>query len=80
MTPNNFDNIYYQNLPKSLGLLSSDHGLFSDSRTKVHVEEYIRDQNLFFKAFASAMQKLSEHAVKFDRNGEIRHRCDAFNN
>ncbi|XP_047253747.1 peroxidase 63-like [Capsicum annuum] len=50
------------------------------SRTKVHVEEYIRDQNLFFKAFASAMQKLSEHAVKFDRNGEIRHRCDAFNN
>ncbi|PHT95200.1 hypothetical protein T459_03082 [Capsicum annuum] len=69
-----------KNLPKGLGLLSSDRGLFSDLRTKVHVEEYIRDQNLVFKAFASAMQKLSEHAVKFGRSGEIRHRCDAFNN
>ncbi|PHT57254.1 Peroxidase 65 [Capsicum baccatum] len=80
MTPNKFDNMYYQNLPKGLGLLSSDRGLFSDLRTKLHVEKYIRDQNLFFKAFASAMQKLSEHAVKFGRSGEIRHRCDAFNN
>ncbi|KAK4346328.1 hypothetical protein RND71_032667 [Anisodus tanguticus] len=80
MSPNKFDNMYYQNLPKGLGLLSSDRGLFSDPRTRVHVEEYIRDQNVFFKAFGSAMQKLSEHGVKFGKHGEIRHRCDAFNN
>ncbi|CAN4082506.1 unnamed protein product [Withania somnifera] len=80
MSPNKFDNMYYQNLPKGLGLLSSDRGLFSDPRTRIHVEEYIRDQNAFFKAFASAMQRLSEHSVKFGRSGEIRHRCDAFNN
>ncbi|XP_059294077.1 peroxidase 31 [Lycium ferocissimum] len=80
MSPNKFDNMYYQNLPKGLGLLSSDRGLFSDPRTKIFVEEYIRDQNVFFKAFGSAMQKLSEHGVKFGKHGEIRHRCDAFNN
>lgn len=80
MSPNKFDNMYYQNLPKGLGLLSSDRGLFSDPRTRIHVEEYVRDQNVFFKAFASAMQKLSEHDVKIGRSGEIRHRCDAFNN
>ncbi|XP_016440067.1 peroxidase 63-like [Nicotiana tabacum] len=80
MTPNKFDNMYYQNLPKGLGLLSSDRGLFSDPRTRIHVEEYVRDQNAFFKAFASAMQKLSEHGVKIGKHGEIRHRCDAFNN
>ncbi|GAB4854809.1 Peroxidase 63 [Ancistrocladus abbreviatus] len=80
MTPNKFDNMYFQNLPKGLGVLDSDHGLANDPRTRPFVEMYGRDQNAFFKAFAAAMQKLSVLGVKVGKDGEIRRRCDAFNN
>ncbi|KAL8475560.1 hypothetical protein ACS0TY_028278 [Phlomoides rotata] len=79
ITPNKFDNVYYNNVKKGLGLLSSDHAMSSDPRTRNFVELYSRDQNAFFKAFATAMQKLSLHGVKTGRSGEIRRRCDAFN-
>ncbi|KAK4834455.1 hypothetical protein QYF36_023186 [Acer negundo] len=79
MTPNKFDNLYYQNLPKGLGLLESDHGLNSDLRTQRFVDMYARDQNLFFRDFARAMEKLGVYGVKTGRRGEIRHRCDAIN-
>ncbi|KAL3526455.1 hypothetical protein ACH5RR_011111 [Cinchona calisaya] len=79
MTPNKFDNKYFQNLPEGLGVLSSDRSMYSDSRTRPYVELYGKDQEAFFKAFAQAMQKLSEYGVKTGRHGEIRHRCDAFN-
>ncbi|KAL1188589.1 Peroxidase 31 [Cardamine amara subsp. amara] len=79
MTPNKFDNMYYQNIPKGLGLLESDHGLYSDPRTRSFVDLYARDQDLFFKDFAKAMQKLSLYGVKTGRRGEIRRRCDAIN-
>lgn len=80
MSPNKFDNKYFQNLPEGLGLLSSDRSLYSDPRTRPYVELYAKDQDAFFKAFALAMQKLSEYGVKTGREGEIRRRCDAFNN
>ncbi|KAL5742349.1 hypothetical protein ACOSP7_029081 [Xanthoceras sorbifolium] len=79
MTPNKFDNLYYQNLPKGLGLLESDHGLNIDGSTKSYVEMYARDQNLFFRDFARAMEKLGVYGIKTGRRGEIRHRCDAIN-
>ncbi|KAI9152939.1 hypothetical protein LWI28_003303 [Acer negundo] len=79
MTPNKFDNLYYQNLPKGLGLLESDHGLNSDLRTQRFVDMYARDQNLFFRDFARAMEKLGVYGVKTGRRGEIRHKCDAIN-
>lgn len=80
MTPNKFDNVYYSNVQKGLGLMSSDHALSSDPRTRGYVELYSRDQNAFFKAFVSAIQKMSVYGVKTGRNGEVRRRCDAFNN
>ncbi|XP_022852754.1 peroxidase 31-like [Olea europaea var. sylvestris] len=80
MSPNKFDNMYYQNLQKGLGILSSDHTLNSDPRTKGYVELYSKNQNAFFVAFARAMEKLSVYGVKTGRKGEIRRRCDAFNN
>ncbi|KAL2240487.1 peroxidase 31 [Sesamum indicum] len=80
MTPNKFDNMYYNNVKKGLGLLSSDHALSSDARTRGYVELYSRDQNAFFQAFARAMEKLSVYGVKTGRRGEVRRRCDAFNN
>ncbi|XP_010514527.1 PREDICTED: peroxidase 31 [Camelina sativa] len=79
MTPNKFDNMYYQNIPKGLGLLESDHGLYSDPRTRPFVDLYAKDQDRFFKDFARAMQKLSLFGVKTGRRGEIRRRCDAIN-
>lgn len=79
ITPNKFDNVYYDNVKKGLGLLSSDHGLSSDPRTRGFVELYSRDQRAFFQAFATAMEKLSVYGVKTGRKGEIRRRCDEFN-
>ncbi|GLT35451.1 hypothetical protein SLA2020_099020 [Shorea laevis] len=79
MTPNKFDNLYFQNLPKGLGVLESDHSLYSDPRTIPFVELYAKDQNKFFQDFAIAMQKLSLYGIKTGRGGEIRRRCDAVN-
>ncbi|GFP98886.1 peroxidase 31 [Phtheirospermum japonicum] len=80
MTPAKFDNVYYSNVRKGLGLLSSDHALRSDPRTRNYVKIYSDNQDAFFKAFASAMVKLSVYGVKTGNQGEIRRRCDAFNN
>ncbi|CAA3020400.1 peroxidase 31-like [Olea europaea var. sylvestris] len=80
MSPNKFDNMYFQNLPKGLGLLSSDHALNSDQRTKGYVDLYANNQTAFFEAFGVAMEKLSVYGVKSEGKGEIRRRCDAFNN
>lgn len=79
MTPNKFDNAYFQNLPKGLGLLKSDRALLNDPRTRPFVELYAKDQNSFFQAFARAMEKLSVYGIQTGRKGEIRHRCDEFN-
>ncbi|CAH1454688.1 unnamed protein product [Lactuca virosa] len=79
MTPRNFDNAYYQNLPKGLGVLKSDRALVMDPRTKPYVELYAREQKVFFEAFGRAMEKLGLYGVKSGRRGEIRRRCDSFN-
>ncbi|KVI02436.1 hypothetical protein Ccrd_019198 [Cynara cardunculus var. scolymus] len=74
MTPRNFDNAYYQNLPRGLGVLKSDRALVMDQRTKPYVELYAKDQKAFFDAFGRAMEKLSLYGVKSGRRGEIRRR------
>ncbi|KAI5329876.1 hypothetical protein L3X38_029273 [Prunus dulcis] len=79
ITPGKFDNMYYLNLKRGLGLLSSDHALVKDPRTRPFVDLYAADQAAFFKAFAHAMEKLAHQGVKTGRKGEVRHRCDAFN-
>ncbi|GER35772.1 peroxidase superfamily protein [Striga asiatica] len=80
MTPHTFDNMYYSNVKKGLGLLSSDLALSSDPRTRNYVDLYSKNQSAFFDAFAKAMEKLSVYGVKTGRQGEVRRRCDAFNN
>ena len=79
MSPNQFDNMYYKNLPRGLGILKSDRALVSDPRTRPFVELYAKDERVFFEAFRKAMEKLSVYGVKNGRRGEIRRRCDAFN-
>lgn len=79
MTPGKFDNMYYQNLPRGLGLLATDNVLRKDPRTKQFAEMYAVNQTAFFHDFAHAMEKLSVHGVKTGRKGEVRRRCDVFN-
>ncbi|EPS59901.1 hypothetical protein M569_14901 [Genlisea aurea] len=80
MTPNKFDNMYYRNIQRGLALLASDHAMSSDPRTGGFVDLFSKDQNAFFQAFAAAMEKLSLLGVKTGTAGEIRRRCDSFNN
>jgi len=63
-----------------LGLLVSDSMLGVDPRTKPFVELYAKDQQAFFNDFANAMVKLSAFQVKTGKEGEVRSRCDQFNN
>lgn len=79
MTPGKFDNMYYQNLPRGLGLLATDHALVKDPRTKPFVDLYAVNQTAFFHDFAHAMEKLSVFEVKTGRKGEVRRKCDLFN-
>lgn len=79
MTPNKFDNMYFQNLPKGLGLLATDHAMAIDPRTRQLTDLYAKNQSAFFEAFGQAMVKLSRYGIKTGRRGEIRRRCDAFN-
>ncbi|KAM6590136.1 peroxidase 31-like [Cannabis sativa] len=80
MTPNKFDNMYYKNLQRGLALLASDQALAVDKRTRPHVDLYATNQTKFFQDFAHAMEKLSVYKIKTGRKGEVRRRCDAFNN
>lgn len=79
MTPDKFDNMYYKNLQKGLGLLASDNALATDKRTRPYVDTYAANQTKFFQDFAHAVEKLSVYNVKTGRKGEVRRRCDAFN-
>lgn len=79
ISPGTFDNMFFQNLLKGLGLLASDQLLAVDSRTKPFVEHFARNQTAFFGIFARAMEKTSVVGVKTGDEGEIRARCDAFN-
>ncbi|URE37449.1 peroxidase 65 [Musa troglodytarum] len=80
MTPGKFDNMYYQNLLRGLGLLASDQALALDPRTKPFVHLYAANQTAFFNDFSRAMEKVSVLGVKAGRKGEVRRRCDVFNN
>lgn len=79
MTPGKFDNFYFKNIEKGLGLLMIDEALFQDKRTKPIVQRYASNQTAFFNDFAHAMEKLSVLGIKTGRKGEVRRRCDAFN-
>lgn len=79
MTPGKFDNMYYKNLQRGLGLLSLDQAMAVDKRTKPFVDLYATNETAFFLAFAHAMEKVSHYNIKTGKQGEVRHRCDQFN-
>ncbi|KAK4252968.1 hypothetical protein QN277_010812 [Acacia crassicarpa] len=79
-SPSKFDNAYYRNILNGLGLLSTDSMMSTDPRTRPIVEVYAANQTAFFQDFADAMHKTSTHGVKTGKKGEVRLRCDQFNN
>lgn len=80
VSPGRFDNNFLKNLQKGLGILASDSALMKDPRTAAIVNKYAMDNNLFFRDFSKVMEKLSVLGVKTGHKGEVRKRCDMFNN
>lgn len=79
ITPRVFDNVYFQNLQKGMGLFTSDQVLFTDQRSKGTVNLWASNSNVFQTAFVNAMTKLGRVGVKTGKNGNIRRDCGAFN-
>ncbi|CAH8327845.1 unnamed protein product [Eruca vesicaria subsp. sativa] len=79
ISPDVFDNAYFQNLVARKGLFTSDQVLFNDLRSKSTVVKFANNAEEFNKAFTSAMRKLGRVGVKVGKQGEIRKDCSAFN-
>ncbi|KAL3501291.1 hypothetical protein ACH5RR_035740 [Cinchona calisaya] len=75
-----FDNMYYLNLQKGLGLSASDQASASDPRTKPFVDLYAANEKAFFADFAHVMEKVSVYSVKTGKKGDMRHRSDVLTN
>ncbi|XVF33780.1 hypothetical protein REPUB_Repub18cG0000400 [Reevesia pubescens] len=57
-TPKAFDTVYYSNLQKKLGLLSTDEALYSNEITAAFVDAILSQPSLFENQFAASMVKL----------------------
>ncbi|OMO50792.1 Plant peroxidase [Corchorus olitorius] len=78
-TPGKFDNMYFKNLQRGLGLLMSDQAMMTDNNTRPFVDLFAANQTAFFDAFARSIEKLSVYKVKGGKYGEVRRKCDQFN-
>lgn len=76
VTPREFDELYFKNLPRGLGLLASDAALWEYAPTRVFVQRYADNRTAFFHDFAAAMQRLGTLGVKTGRQGVVRRQCD----
>jgi len=79
ITPNTFDNMYYQNLVAGKGLLTSDEVLFTDPASQPTVKDFSSQPGDFNGAFITAMRKLGRVGIKIGNLGEIRKDCTSFN-
>lgn len=79
-SPKTFDNNYFTNLQKHMGLLSTDQLLQSDSRTSPLVTAFSTQSTSFQHQFASSMVKLGNvQVLTGDDEGEIRTNCNFVN-
>ncbi|CAN6238029.1 unnamed protein product [Urochloa humidicola] len=79
-TEQRLDSSYYKELLAGRGLLSSDDALVEDPATRPLVEQLARNEILFHRKFAEAMQKLGTvDALVGQGQGEIRLSCGAVN-
>ncbi|KAA0034499.1 peroxidase 11 [Cucumis melo var. makuwa] len=83
MTPELFDNSYFQMLMRGEGVLNSDQELYSSLlgiETKALVKKYAADPIAFFQQFSDSMVKLG-NITNSDSfvNGEVRKNCRFIN-
>ncbi|XP_050270757.1 peroxidase 51-like isoform X4 [Quercus robur] len=79
VTPQTFDNVYYQNLVAGMGLLTSDQVLYTDPTSQPTIVDFANNPGDFNGAFIRAMRKLGRVGVKTGNDGEIRTDCTSFN-
>ncbi|GLJ14489.1 hypothetical protein SUGI_0234290 [Cryptomeria japonica] len=80
ITPNGFDNVYYQSLTTKKGLFHSDQELFNGGLiTDSQVRTYSTDQAAFFTDFAAAMVNMGNIKPLIGRKGQIRRNCRRIN-
>ncbi|WJX28026.1 Peroxidase 7 [Trifolium repens] len=79
-TPKTFDRMYYINLKRNMGLLSTDQLLQSDPRTSPLVSALTTSPSVFEHQFAVSMSKFGVIDVLTDEDeGEIRTNCNYVN-
>ncbi|KAI0527397.1 hypothetical protein KFK09_002997 [Dendrobium nobile] len=78
-TPKKFDSVYYNNLQRKMGLLSTDQLLNSDSRTSPIVSALSAQPMLFYQQFSVSMTNLGNVQVLTGDEGEIRTKCSSLN-
>ncbi|GLJ19905.1 hypothetical protein SUGI_0360690 [Cryptomeria japonica] len=78
-TPTKLDNVYYSELLRNRGLLTSDHTLITNSDTRKMVQTYSNYPTLWRRKFAYAMVKMGTIDVLTGSQGEIRNNCRIVN-
>ncbi|KAK6267143.1 hypothetical protein QUC31_017980 [Theobroma cacao] len=72
ITPQTFDNMYFQNLVAKKGLFTSDEVLFTNPASQPTVIDFAKNPGDFNAAFITAMRKLGRVGVKTGQAGQIR--------
>ncbi|TVU11232.1 hypothetical protein EJB05_44805 [Eragrostis curvula] len=74
------DNSYYTELLARRGLLTSDNALVEDPQTRAVVEAFARDDALWQRKFAEAMQKVGAlDVILGEGRGQVRTQCRLVN-
>jgi len=78
-TPDKFDNQYYRNLGKNMGVLYTDQLLYTDHRTSHLVVTLATQSEVFPYMFSTSMVKLGGILEDADDDGEVRLQCSRVN-
>ncbi|MCO5566746.1 hypothetical protein L7F22_020426 [Adiantum nelumboides] len=70
-----FDNGYFKALLQGKGVLTTDHILVSDNRTRPFVDLFAADERAFLRQFGRSLRKLGKIGVLSGTQGQIRKQC-----
>lgn len=79
-TPFTVDNEFYKGILNNRGVLPIDRELAVDASTRGIVTRFAANNATFETSFADAMIKMGRIQVLLGKAGEIRNKCNAFNN